>query len=152
MGKKKKDKKAFQNIQEEWLKKSNIAKKYHDSNSDIKNPTWQLSLIDWDSQWGWRTIEADKWQDILIKLGHFETRTWADIKNHTGSHTVLIADCPNPQMIQRLAEIKLDDIDELFSLRLSGKERIWGILDDHILKILWWDPNHEIWPSPKKHT
>ena len=26
------------------------------------------------------------------------------------------------------------------------------ILEEPVLKILWWDPYHEIWPSPKKHT
>jgi len=49
-----------------------------------------------------------------------------------------------------LAEIHQDDIDELFSLRLSSKECLWGILDNHILKILWWNMNHEVWPSKKE--
>lgn len=152
MAKKKKDKKAFRDIQQELLKKQKVAKKSHDPNRDFENPAWQFNLLDWEGPWGWRIIGTDKWQDILTKLGHFETRTWADIKSHTGSHAVLIADCPNSQVIQRLTEIKLDDIDELFSLRLSGKERVWGILDEHIFKFLWWDPNHKVWPSPKKHT
>jgi len=152
MVKKKKDKKAFREIQQALLQPKNVAKKSHDPNREIEEPVWQFNLLDWDGKWGWRNIKANKWQDILSKLGHFETRTWADIKSHTGSHLVLMIDCPNSQVIQRLTELKLDDIDELFSLRLSGKERIFGILDGHIFKILWWDPNHEVWPSPKKHT
>ncbi|RKZ46349.1 MAG: hypothetical protein DRR00_24365, partial [Candidatus Parabeggiatoa sp. nov. 3] len=67
-------------------------------------------------------------------------------------HAVDIQNTPNPEVLKRLAEIHQDDIDELFSLRLSGKERLWGILDNHILKILWWDANHDVWPSKKKHT
>ncbi|OAD21029.1 hypothetical protein THIOM_003223 [Candidatus Thiomargarita nelsonii] len=120
--------------------------------SEQDKPVWRLSLLDWDGPWGWRNIDAKKWQEILQKLGHFETRTWADIKNDGNNHAVEIQNSPNPEVPKRLIDIHLDDIDELFSLRLSGKERVWGILEGHILKILWWDPNHEVWPSTKKHT
>ncbi len=120
--------------------------------SDFKKPAWQFHEIDWDGPWGWHKLEAKKWQEILTKLGHFETRTWADIKTDGNNHAVEIKNSPNPEVLKRLAEIHQDDIDELFSLRLSGKERLWGILDNHILKILWWDTNHEVWPSKKKHT
>jgi len=37
--------------------------------------------------------------------------------------------------------------DALVSLRLSGKERVWGILQENALLLLWWDPGHEICPS-----
>lgn len=120
--------------------------------SDTDKPVWRFSLLDWDGPWGWRDIEALKWQEILQKLGYFETRTWADIKSDRNNHSVEIQNSPNPEVPKRLAEIHQEDIDELFSLRFSGKERLWGILDNHILKILWWDPHHEIWPSTKKHT
>ncbi len=120
--------------------------------SDLKKPAWQFNEIDWGGLWGWHKLEAKKWQENLPKLGHFETRTWADIKSDGNNHVVDIQNSPNPEVLKRLAEIHQDDIDELFSLRLSGKERLWGILDNHILKILWWDMNHEVWPSKKKHT
>jgi hypothetical protein len=121
-------------------------------NTELINPVWQFQLVDWDGPFGWRNIEKPKWQEILQKLGQFETRTWADIKSDGNNHAVDIQNSPNPATPKRLAEIHLDDIDELFSLRLSGKERLWGILEQHILQILWWDPNHEVWPSTKKHT
>ena len=51
-----------------------------------------------------------------------------------------------------LAETSIEDIDEVLSLRLSGTERIWGILDRGVVELLWWDPKHEICPSLLKHT
>ncbi|EDN70047.1 hypothetical protein BGP_3848 [Beggiatoa sp. PS] len=117
-----------------------------------QKPVWQFKRLDWDGPFGWRNIEKQKWQEIIQKLGQFETRTWAEIKSDGNNHAVDIQNSPNPAVPKRLAEIHLDDIDELFSLRLSGKERIWGILEQHILQIIWWDPNHEVWPSTKKHT
>ena len=53
---------------------------------------------------------------------------------------------------KRLSEIKLDDFERLVSLRFMGSERLWGIKINNILKIIWWDPNHEVYPSKKKHT
>lgn len=43
---------------------------------------------------------------------------------------------------KRLIELKLDDISELFSLRLSNTIRIYGIKDGRVLKILWYDQYH----------
>jgi hypothetical protein len=112
-------------------------------------PVWQFNLLDWDGPWSWETIDTEK--DILKKLGHFETRTWGEIEGNKeeGSHLVKVDDCPNPRVKERLKQLELDDIDELFSLRLSGTERIFGILDGFILKILWYDYEHKVWPTKK---
>jgi hypothetical protein len=53
---------------------------------------------------------------------------------------------------RRLTEIDRDEQAQLFSIRIAAKKRIWGIRDIVILRLLWWDPNHEVCPSPKKHT
>jgi predicted DNA-binding transcriptional regulator AlpA len=42
--------------------------------------------------------------------------------------------------------------NDLFSLRLSSLERLWGLRSNDVFSVLWWDPNHQICPSPKKHT
>jgi hypothetical protein len=52
----------------------------------------------------------------------------------------------------RLTEISLDDLDELTSLHLTGKGRVWGIIDQGVMNLLWWDPEHQVCPSHKKHT
>lgn len=75
--------------------------------------------------------------------------TWAEILAATGgrtcgnnSHLVPLSDLKK-EAVDRLRELQQDDIDELFSLRLSGKERIYGIPDGRVLQILWFCPNHE---------
>jgi hypothetical protein len=57
-----------------------------------------------------------------------------------------------PEARRRLIQLKLEDIDELLSLRLSGKQRVWGILSEGVAALLWWDPDHRICPSRLKHT
>jgi hypothetical protein len=93
---------------------------------------------------------AEKLLNVIGRLKHFETMTWSEIegpKNHSVSCESIVRDAQ-----RRLQEINQDDVDELFSLRLSGKERVWSIRDGSVLKLLWWDPEHKVCPSEKKHT
>ena len=121
------------------------------TSSDTLPPAWQVQIVDMDGPWGWRGVtQTDLIQEILPKLMEFETMTWVKL-GENGSHPI-----PKDQIIsaaqQRLVEINQDDIDAIYSLRLTGQRRIWGIRVRNILKILWWDPNHEVKPSRQRHT
>lgn len=125
----------------------------NDANSYLsKVPTWRFNRLD---------ISHPKWSlknccnfndDVLERLVAFERQTWKDItitakkENHHINISKFIKEAQN-----RLEELKIDE-DELFSLRLSGTERLFGILSDGIFQIIWYDCNHEICPSHKKHT
>ena len=52
-----------------------------------------------------------------------------------------------PEAQERLVELHKADYDVLFSLRVSGKIRIWGIREGRVFQILWFDFEHEICPS-----
>jgi len=50
-------------------------------------------------------------------------------------------------------ERNLDEwADHLTSLRMGGKQRLWGFLRAGVFHVLWWDPEHQIYPSWEKHT
>jgi len=116
-----------------------------------KKPVWLLGTMDLYGPWGWRKIrKVSLLEAIHEKLKNFETMTWGSIygpQNHFISRSSL---CKEAQ--KRLAEKKLDDYDKFFTLRLTGKQRVWGIREKEIFKILWWDPKHEVCPAVKKHT
>lgn len=100
--------------------------------------------------WGWHEIEASKTEEIRKKLIDFERKTWNEIlirENHW-NHRIAKAKIITAAQ-EKLAEICQDDIDYLVSLRLSSRERIWGIPDRGVLRLLWWDPYHQICPSSK---
>ncbi|MDX1890113.1 hypothetical protein [Mycolicibacterium sp. 050158] len=61
---------------------------------------------------------------------------------------------PNVDAISRLVELELDDQTEIARLRISGKRRLYGFLAEggQDFYVLWWDPNHEIWPSTPRNT
>ena len=92
---------------------------------------------------------------ILPKLKEFEKLTWREIeeqlypsygKYKTKNHSISIDRlCPEAQ--RRLKELKQDDIEEVFSLRLAGKLRLFGIRHNNCFRLLWIDFNHEICPS-----
>ncbi len=87
---------------------------------------------------------------IIGKLKSFERSAWADIERG-GSHFIGVESIIRDAQ-RRLEMLKLDDTDELFSLRLSGLERLWGLRSNDVFSVLWWDPNHQICPSTLRHT
>jgi len=114
-------------------------------------PAWQVQFIDLDGRWSWLNLESDQLiDDILPSLKNFESMDWNEIlgrNNHAITIDRIISDAK-----RRLRDLKHDDTDSLISLRLTGKKRIWGIKVGHVLKLLWWDPQHEICPSLLRYT
>lgn len=124
------------------------------SDTNRLTPVWSIAIFDLDGPWGRDRIEQSDalWTDIFPKLKNYESMTWADIlKDKHRNHSVTL-DRLIKAARQRLDELKQNDLDELFRLRLSGEQRVWGIRDGRVFKILWWDPNHEICPAALKHT
>jgi hypothetical protein len=113
---------------------------------------WRLEEIDWDGPWGWSQASSDEiLRTIVPKLHNYESMTWAEIEGPSGSHAVDFDKlCSEAQA--RLGEIGRGQLDSLFSVRVTGEERVWGFKDVAILRVIWWDPGHSVCPSEKKHT
>lgn len=129
------------------------------SSADARQPSWLFGMADWTGPWAIREQES-VW--VLKRLAALETATWAEIKRRkgrgagSGSHYIPVARIIIKAQ-NRLREIGVDN-DELFSLRVNGKPRLWGLLEGASFNIIWWDPNHEICPTnlqdhgkPRKH-
>jgi len=129
------------------LPAKSVRRQYDPSGTDHETPVWKVNLLDREGEWTWLKVSAEKLKEVVLeKLKNFETMTWHQLQKRKQSHQVEVWRlCRDAQ--KRLAAIGQGDLDSLFSLRLSGKERIWGIRDRNILKILWWDPHHEVCPS-----
>jgi hypothetical protein len=65
------------------------------------------------------------------------------------NHWISVSRLPQ-EAKNRLVAIKLDDVDQLFSLRLSGTRRLWGLREDSTFFVVWWDPHHRVYPVEKK--
>jgi len=116
-----------------------------------KKPVWRFGRLDFQEKWGFNQLnEFPTIEDIHSKLKNFETMTWREIEGKN-NHYIDVKDiCKEAQ--ERLRQIKLDEYDTLFSFRLTGKKRLWGIRENEILYLLWWDPEHTVYPIEKSHT
>lgn len=118
--------------------------------SDQCYPDFRAEQMDREGQWGWNYFDPFQLPEILEKIFEAQKLTWQGLRDN-GSHLVdRTSLCSEAQ--KRLIQLQKEDLDQLFSLRLTGRKRIWGIKERNILWLLWWDPNHEVCPSPKKHT
>lgn len=114
-------------------------------------PSWRFGMIDLDGPWGWLNIRSkDTLVYIMEKLRNFETMTWREIDENRHNHPMPLEKIPKKAR-ERLKERELDD-QELYSFHLSAKERIWGIREREAFYIIWWDPEHTVYPVQKKHT
>lgn len=95
------------------------------------------------------------WSEFYSKIRHFETNLWQIIeregygkKGKTKHHYISVSDII-PEAQKRLEQLKLDDVEELYSIRLSGEIRIFGIRKFNYFQVLWFDLKHEICPSSR---
>lgn len=96
-------------------------------------------------------MSAAEARDVLEKLRSYESMTWGEIEGRA-SHVIGVESL-NKKAIKRLEELKLDDVDSVFSFRVTGKKRVIGLrLAGPQLHLLWWDPRHQVCLSHKKHT
>jgi hypothetical protein len=118
----------------------------------LKNPSWAFSRCD---EKKWPLIHSGDWWDTVApKLQNFETMTWQDIlsagKAHGRGSNSHFVETNNliKEAQKRLEELRIED-QELMSLRMQGKERLYGILDQGIFYIIWYDKDHVIYPMRK---
>lgn len=112
-------------------------------------PSWRFSTVDKDGPFPW-PAGANTELEIVKKLHSFDSMEWSQIEGR--QHHSISVDGLSKAAQKRLQQIKQDDIDEVFSFHLRGKPRIFCIRDRHIAKLLWYDPEHQVCPSEKKHT
>lgn len=121
-------------------------------NFDIETPAWQFNRCDSDhARWGWNKLSAeDRWAIITTSLAAFERMTWAEIRKQAGgkgegkgtNHHSLAIEGFCKEARDRLRELRLDDLDELFSLRLANRTRLYGVKEGRVLRFVWHDPFH----------
>jgi hypothetical protein len=88
---------------------------------------------------GWHGVDGPTLHHIRGRLAHLETMTWAEIlvRAKKQSHSIKVADiCSAAQ--QRLEALSLM-LEDVVSLRLSARERVYGYLENGVLIVLWWD-------------
>lgn len=119
-----------------------------------KSPSWAFHLCDeFHPRWSLNCYPS-LYNDVLKKLQSYEGMTWGEIQSSSGgkthgtnSHFEKMSElCKEAR--KRAEELHIYE-DYIFSLRLDGKKRLFGLIEDGVFLVIWYDPNHEIYPSEK---
>jgi len=118
-------------------------------------------LVDLDGPWPPTRVTGDLLRTYYSRLGEMEGRTWNEAIRSTNTRkgrggggmvgavkAIPVGDlCAAAQ--DRLAELRQDDRDELWEIRITSEARLWGIREGDRFYLLWWDPEHEVCPSSR---
>jgi hypothetical protein len=110
-----------------------------------RNPAWRVRHIQMVDPYGWHQLSRGDIGKILDKLKHFESKTWNEILviGKKFNHSIAVEKFRCNQAKKWMGK-HMPDQHELWTLRVSGKERVWGILSEGVYQILFWDPHHLI--------
>lgn len=98
---------------------------------------------------GWQAISRVQMLAVIERLKRFESMRWGEIEG-PDNHWIEAKDLI--RSARACLERDWQGADQVFSLRIDGATRIFGIIDHQVFYILWYDPNHIVCPAPKKHT
>lgn len=111
---------------------------------------WTLESIDLDGPFGWHAVPAaELLTSVIPRLLSLQTMTWSELLA-VGCHEIEITAIVK-EARERLTELGYE-IETIYSVRVTGRCRVFGVKDGAIFRVLWWDPEHQICPSQKKHT
>lgn len=107
---------------------------------------WQFNTRDTQA-WTWENAD---YTSLLPKLADIERRGFKEIRSRgrtRGEHHFIPRGSLEPEAERRLKQRCLDDVDEVFSIHIAQKSRAWAVVyADHIACLLWWDPEHTVYP------
>ena len=116
-----------------------------------KRPSWRFSKID-KEHGRWSPIINSLLLDQVEHLRWFEEKTWRMLLNDSSKQNHLVS----VQKLCKEAQSRLSSLeiytDELVQLRVGSKKRIFGIVEDGVVSLIWFDLNHEVYPVEKPHT
>ena len=100
-------------------------------------------------------LNASETMELLKFLDELTHKTWGEWESEMSNgrqrhHDHAVTDL-TPVAQDRLRQ--LDENEErIFRFRLKGKCRLWGFRSGDLFRVLWYDPEHSVYPVSKRHT
>jgi len=115
---------------------------------------WRFRHADHEGPWCFHETANGDLCDVLAQLAQFESMKVGELFPGGGypGKDYNVEEIPTSQAHERLDAIGLADMTKISVLRLGGQPRLYGFRDGNVFHVVWWDPQHEIWPSRLKHT
>ena len=114
---------------------------------------WTLKNCFWQHE-GWKDCKdlAFFAEHIISKLQEYEKQTWQEILNASGgkseghgnnNHFINAVELPRNEKREFIKFGYMEKYEKVFSLRLTGQERLIGVVDLNIFNVLWYDSSHK---------
>jgi hypothetical protein len=124
------------------------------TSDDSANFCWRVHprYIDYEqAKLGWNKIGlAESVLPIIRKLQDYEGLTWFEVKAKEHCHPWEMHEVPT-EFAKRLQERNLD-VDAIFQICFGSKPRVFGYKDRKIFYLIWYDYNHEFWPTKPRNS
>ena len=107
---------------------------------------------DQDGPWSILDVARDEHRrllDLISELEETEAKQAFTAAKNCKQYDM--TDCPNKDATDRLAD-KYQGLDTLVRFRLDGTTRVYGARERNEFHLLWWDSDHEVWPSTLRNT
>jgi hypothetical protein len=90
---------------------------------------------------------------VLDKLKQYEKLTWKEIDTRYDLrklHHYIPLEHPklNKEVALRIAAMQVD-AERVFSFHITSTRRLWGVREGPVFRVLWWDPDHTVYPVPQ---
>jgi hypothetical protein len=112
--------------------------------SRADHPSWLLQRLDLAGPWSWTRIDAAALRRVRERLGHLEALSFTEILGRVHHEIPAAQLCREAR--ERLRDLRLDDFEHLLSLRILKRQRVWGARTAEGVLLLWWDPDHTVYP------
>lgn len=120
-------------------------------NIEKQHLAWRFSKADLSGPYHCREFSLADFQQLWDRLRAFEGMNYGALRNAGSLHEIPVIRMTH-EAKERLKELELDDIDNMFSFHIDGSCRMWCIKHQNIFSVLWWDRNHGAYIVKKKHT
>ena len=114
------------------------------------HPSWRVRKLRMASPFGWEQISRADLADVVAHLSSLESMTWNDIVVTARKHNHF---CEVEELSKPARDIIAADwrgVDQILSIRLTNLKRIWGVVEEGVLYVVWWDPEHQVYRSTLK--
>lgn len=113
--------------------------------------SWRFNAADRNGPFSWDALtDGAEFMSVIKTLSDIETMSEAN-QQQRGCHFIPLYKL-SKEAQDRLAEIQLEDLDELYSIRLTGRGRVFCVHRPQYMRVLWFDPDHRVCPAKLKHT
>lgn len=110
---------------------------------------WSFTEFDPCRLWA-KDCEPVDFAQVAGKLKSYQSMPWDDIvKDKRRDHPSPPHELSDAAQC-RLLELDKGDVELLWRLRFTGKQRLWGIRSGPVFRVLWWDPDHRVYPVRKE--